>query len=83
MMKKIFRAFIFPVILLNAYSCKKIESLSPVPYIEYRSFEIFDTTDILGNKAKGGRLRFYFEDGDGDLGMNPPSEEVSDTNNLI
>lgn len=82
-MKKTVRLLIIPVILLAAYSCRKIESLPPVPYIEYRSFEVFDTIDPLGNSAKGGRLKFYFEDGDGDIGLYPPADEESDTNNLI
>lgn len=71
------------VILPFTGSCERIESLPPVPYIEYRSFEIFDTIDILGNRAKGGKLKFYFEDGDGDIGMHPPTGEMEDTNNLM
>lgn len=81
-MKKVFRILIFPAMLLGAFACERIESLPPVPFIEYKSFEVFDTIDILGNSAKGGRLTFYFEDGDGDIGMHPPSGEVTDTNNL-
>lgn len=65
------------------FSCKKIESLPAVPRVEFRTFEVFDTTDILGNSAKGGRLNFYFEDGDGDIGMDPPAGDVQDTNNLV
>jgi hypothetical protein len=72
--------FLFIVI----YSCRKIETLPPIPFIEYQSFQIFDTTDILGNQAKGGRLKFYFEDGDGDVGLRPPDiDNPSDTNDLI
>ncbi|HLN55086.1 MAG TPA: hypothetical protein VK207_03780 [Bacteroidales bacterium] len=82
-MKKVFRLLYIPVILLAAWSCDRIESLPPVPHIEYKSFEVFDTVDILGNSAKGGRLEFYFEDGDGDIGLYPPTAEVLDTNNLI
>ena len=62
---------IFLFALLIAGSCKKIEKLPPEPSIEFRSFEVFDTVDILGNLSKGGRLFFYFEDGDGDLGLSP------------
>ena len=54
-------------------SCHKVEQLSAVPHIEYTSFTVFDTTDILGNASKGGRLKFHFEDGDGDLGLDAPS----------
>lgn len=82
-MKKLsWLAILLPIIIL-AYSCRKLQSLPPEPHIEYRSFEVFDTTDILGNEAKGGRLEFYFEDGDGDVGMNPPTGAEEDTNNLI
>jgi hypothetical protein len=63
-------------------SCRKIEQLPPVPSIKYTSFAIFDTIDILGNHAKGGRLKFYFEDGDGDLGLKVPSGDSGDTTNL-
>jgi hypothetical protein len=72
------------VILMFLHSCKKIEKLPPEPGIKFTSFELFDTTDILGNDTKGGRLKFYFEDGDGDLGLYPPSEgSTSDTSNLF
>ncbi len=67
-------------------SCVKIETLPEEPRIEFTSFTVFDTTDILGNIVKGGRLKFYFEDGDGNVGLNPPSaedEEPLDSVNLI
>jgi hypothetical protein len=64
-------------------SCRKIVQLPPVPRIEFTSFAVFDTTDILGNNAKGGRLMFYFEDGNGDLGLDTPSENQPDTTNLF
>jgi hypothetical protein len=57
--------------------------LPAVPHIEYTSFTIFDTTDILGNYSKGGRLRFHFEDGDGDLGLKPPAGTQTDSTNLF
>ena len=64
-------------------ACKEIEQLPPVPKIEFTSFAVFDTTDILGNDAKGGRLKFYFEDGDGDIGLQSPDIEQTDTTNLF
>jgi hypothetical protein len=65
-------------------SCGKIEKLPPEPSIRFTSFELFDTTDILGNEYKGGRLKFYFEDGDGDLGLNSPeSGSSADSTNLF
>ena len=69
------------LIFLNA--CKKVEQLPAVPHIEFTSFTIFDTTDILGNNSKGGRLKFHFEDGDGDLGLNAPTGGQTDSTNLF
>lgn len=72
------------LILIFFPSCTKIEKLSPVPAITFTSFQVFDTTDILGNVAKGGRLKFHFEDGDGDLGLDPPDGfSGGDTTNLF
>lgn len=71
-------------LFLAAVSCIKIQTLPPEPYIEFVSFAVFDTVDILGNPSKGGRLKFYFEDGDGDLGLPPPSSQHDyDTVNLF
>ena len=64
-------------------SCGKLETLPDRPHIEFRSFAVFDTTDILGNECKGGRLNFYFEDGDGDLGLDAPSYDSDDTVNMF
>jgi hypothetical protein len=41
---------------------------------------VFDTTDILGNYCKGGRLKFYFEDGDGNVGMSSAAGSADTTN---
>jgi hypothetical protein len=72
------------LILLYSLSCGKIEKLPPEPSIEFRSFEVFDSTDILGNDVKGGRLNFYFEDGDGDLGLATPEQNSGmDSTNLF
>lgn len=65
--------------LLN--SCRKIEQLPPAPLIKFTRFAVFDTTTLLG-KYKAGRLDFYFEDGDGDLGLQAPSGNMTDTTNL-
>jgi hypothetical protein len=61
--------------LLAFVSCGKIDTLPEEPRIEYTSFTVFDTIDLLGNIVKGGRLKFYFEDGDGNVGLDPPSAE--------
>jgi hypothetical protein len=76
----------FPVIfliILAFVSCRKIQQLPAVPHIEFSSFAVFDTTDILGNSAKGGKLKFTFEDGDGDIGLNTTSDLQPDTTNLF
>jgi hypothetical protein len=63
-------------------ACVKVEQLPPRPSIEFTSFQVFDTLDILGNISKGGRLMFHFEDGDGDLGLPAPTGLQADTTNM-
>lgn len=71
-------------LFLTAFSsCKKIEQLPARPRIEFTNFTIFDTIDILGNSAKGGRLKFYFEDGDGNLGLQDPAATEQESSNLF
>ncbi len=81
---RIFR-YIIPIAvpLISLASCHEIEMLPDTPYIEFTSFAVFDTTDILGNDCKGGRLKFYFEDGDGDLGLPSPDNGSEDTVNMF
>lgn len=70
--------------VVSLFSCENVTPLPGRPRIEYKSFTIFDTTDILGNSVKGGRLSFYFEDGDGDLGLQPPGNNPNaDSINLF
>lgn len=71
LMKKI--GYILPIILLFA-SCYKIESYPPEPSIEYVSFEMVDSIDLLDNPVFAGELRFSFIDGDGDVGDDAPSD---------
>jgi len=81
-MRKVKLTVIFIITLAAVSACIKIEQLPPEPKIEFTSFEIFDTLDILGNTSKGGRLLFRFEDGDGDLGLSAPSGLQTDTTNM-
>lgn len=74
---------LFFMMAVAAIACRKIEQLPPEPRIEFRNFAVFDTTDILGNLCKGGRLTFYFEDGDGNLGLPTPDGTEYDTTNLF
>lgn len=71
------------MVALLTFACHKIIQLPDKPYIKYTSFNVFDTTDLLGNACKGGRLKFYFEDGDGDVGQNAPETGETDTTNLF
>jgi hypothetical protein len=66
--------YLFPasVIFLSLFSCTKIEKMPAIPLIEFQTFELFDSVDILGNTVRSGRLKFYFQDGDGDLGLQAP-----------
>jgi len=74
---------LFIIALLALGSCRKIEHLSAVPNIRFNSFTIIDTTDILGNQSKAGKLSFFFEDGDGDVGLKVPSSNQADSTNLF
>ena len=72
--------------LLAAIACGKLEILPAEPKIEYENFTVYDTNDILGNEVRGGLLKFYFEDGDGDVGLYSQAqagEEDYDSINLF
>jgi hypothetical protein len=74
--------FVLAVVLIS--TCGKIEQLPATPLLSFTSFEVFDSTDILGNDIKGGRLNFYFQDGDGDLGLAiAQAGQGQDTTNLF
>lgn len=78
MKRTIFYVSVIFTLLLAILSCRKIEKLSDVPEIKFTSFTVIDTTDILGNSYKGGKLKFYFEDGDGDVGLYDISPDERD-----
>lgn len=80
--KNKFTLIIIILIIVSA-SCKKIETMPAEPRIEYRSFIVYDTIDILGNPGKAGKLKFYFEDGDGNIGLKDPTSNLGDTTNLF
>jgi hypothetical protein len=82
-MKRINYLVLIFISVLVLCSCRKVVQLPPVPSISFTSFTIFDTIDILGNTAKGGRLKFHFEDGDGDLGLQTPTGNQADTTDLF
>ncbi|MEZ4997185.1 MAG: hypothetical protein R2758_06890 [Bacteroidales bacterium] len=76
MKKAVIITVIVAAVMLD--SCGSIETLPPEPMIEFRTFTVYDSIDILGNPAKAGKLTFYFEDGDGDLGLDPPQNPGTD-----
>jgi hypothetical protein len=69
-------------LLLFFSTCTKIEKMPAIPLIEFQTFEVFDSTDILGNPVRSGRLKFYFQDGDGDLGLQSPENPGFDTDTV-
>lgn len=72
------------LIAVTAFSCGKIRQIPPEPYIEFQKMELFDTIEPqLGNPAMAARVTFYFEDGDGDIGIDQPVSDESDTLNLF
>lgn len=74
---------IFSITVLVLGSCRKIERMSPIPHIEFKSFAVFDSITPLGNKDKAGVLKFYFEDGDGNLGLKSAESGKTDAINLF
>jgi hypothetical protein len=75
---------ILPALLIFVLaSCIKIEDLPPEPMVDFREFTLSDSTDILGNPVRVGKLTFYFEDGDGDLGLPQPDNPGSEESNLF
>jgi len=85
-MKKVNFFALIALVAVFSGACRKIQQLPDEPRVEFRSFTVTDTTDILGNVIKAGRLNFYFEDGDGDLGLASPELDVTDltdTTNLF
>ena len=60
---------LFIVLLTLFFACKKRESFSDIPYLEFRHYEIKDSVDALGNITKLCELHIYFTDGDGDIGL--------------
>lgn len=79
--------FLVMLIIAGLGSCKKVEKFPPVPRIEYQSFTSIYNPDL--EIYDRGVLQFYFEDGDGDIGLNsgdtfPPFNAASEYHyNLI
>ena len=60
--------------------CGEIVSYPDVPSVEFKAFNLYTSTDILGNQILLGKLDMDFTDGDGDVGINQPSSgDLPDT----
>jgi hypothetical protein len=59
------------VLLVFLYSCRKPERFSDIPEIKFINFEEFREYLISNDTIimYGGTLAFYFQDGDGDIGL--------------
>ncbi len=84
-MRKLLPGILFVVLLALLFNCcEKIRTLPPEPRIEFRQFTLKDSIHPdLGDVGKSGILEFYFEDGDGDIGLKQPGEGDADTVNLF
>ena len=65
--------------MISFFSCQKIEKVSPIPAIKFKSFTITDSLDALNNPIKNGELIFSFIDGDDDIGIDQ-SAQPGDSN---
>jgi len=60
--------FLLILLIGGLSSCKKVEKFPDTPRIEYMSFTRIYNPDL--EIYDRGVLHFYFEDGDGDIGLN-------------
>ncbi len=67
---------LFLISLTLHFSCRKAQVYSIIPEIQYKDYMLHDTTDLLGNKGLVGTLSFNFVDGDGDIGLKQPGDNV-------
>ena len=82
-MKRVRLAGFFIIVPFLIFACVKIDKLPATPSITFTSFETYATVDTLGNPDRVGKLKFHFQDGDGDLGLNPPNGSGQDSVNLF
>ncbi|MBN2348979.1 MAG: hypothetical protein JXJ22_09090 [Bacteroidales bacterium] len=62
--------FVVVLIIVLTTACQPIEKVSPVPEIEFKSFDLSERIDpTLENKEIVGELEISFIDGDADLGV--------------
>jgi hypothetical protein len=57
------------LIVFVIYACEKPKTYSNVPVVSFKSLEIKNGADTLGNEIKSIVLTTYIEDGDGNVGL--------------
>ena len=77
---KVLRLLKIILIFISLTACESIVSYPDTPIVNYKGFNLYRTTDILGNEILLGKLDIEFTDGDGDIGINQPdSANVADS----
>lgn len=74
-MKKVPFIFVLATGLLAGCPAPKV--LPDVPRVEFQSFILSEEPNPLGTDVLTGRLTFYFEDGDGDIGFYASLDSLS------
>ena len=72
--------FLLMILVSALTSCRKVEKFPDTPYIEFKSFTRIYNPDL--EIYDRGVLHFYFQDGNGDIGLNngdtlPPYNQSS------
>jgi len=67
-------AILFAVTMVLA-GCGEIVTYPDTPIINYKSFAIYKTTDELGDLLIG-KMEVTFTDGDGDIGLQQPTDTI-------
>lgn len=74
--------FIIASLVLFISGCEKAESYSEVPYIEFKSYRVFDTIVPGFPQNKVAAITFSFVDGDGDIGYRSDIADTTKRDNL-
>ncbi|MBN2518917.1 MAG: hypothetical protein JXB17_00295 [Bacteroidales bacterium] len=69
----------FILILVLFSSCLEFEKYSNIPEIHYKSFDLLQAIDSLGNPLYNGILKFSIIDGDGNIGTHYNGVAYRDT----
>jgi len=67
-----FKYILLVLLVIMLPGCPEVAQLPDIPHIEFREFVLQESVDDLGNEIVQGELLFYFQDGDGDVGLHEP-----------